>query len=78
MALAYTFALQKCDPSPIYIFDEIDANLDTNTRQRYNNFTNLTFHKVHCHMYVIINKTTGHLLKALQLRKSRQIKESFC
>ena len=35
VALAYTFALQKCDPSPIYIFDEIDANLDTNTRKRY-------------------------------------------
>ena len=34
MALAYTFALQKCDPSPIYIFDEIDANLDSQTRKR--------------------------------------------
>jgi len=34
VALAYTFALQKCDPSPIYIFDEIDANLDAQTRKR--------------------------------------------
>ena len=34
VALAYTFALQKCDPSPIYIFDEIDANLDSQTREK--------------------------------------------
>ena len=34
VALAYMFALQKTDPSPIYIFDEIDAHLDTNSRKR--------------------------------------------
>ena len=34
VALAYTFALQKCDPSPVYIFDEIDANLDAQSRRR--------------------------------------------
>merc|ERR1719192_1311681 len=34
VALAYMFALQKTDPSPIYIFDEIEAHLDTNSRKR--------------------------------------------
>lgn len=34
VALAYMFALQKADPSPIYIFDEIDAHLDENARQK--------------------------------------------
>ena len=33
VALAYMFALQKCDPCPIYVFDEIDANLDVRSRK---------------------------------------------
>ena len=33
VALAYMFALQKCDPCPIYVFDEIDANLDVTSRK---------------------------------------------
>ena len=33
VALAYMFALQKCDPCPIYVFDEIDANLDGRSRR---------------------------------------------
>jgi len=28
LALALIFAIQRCDPSPFYLFDEIDANLD--------------------------------------------------
>ena len=32
MALALVFAIQKCDPAPFYLFDEIDANLDTQYR----------------------------------------------
>jgi structural maintenance of chromosome 3 (chondroitin sulfate proteoglycan 6) len=31
-ALALIFAIQKCDPAPFYIFDEIDANLDAQYR----------------------------------------------
>jgi len=27
--LTTVFAIQKCDPAPFYLFDEIDANLDT-------------------------------------------------
>lgn len=32
VALALIFAIQKCDPAPFYLFDEIDANLDTQYR----------------------------------------------
>lgn len=31
-ALALIFAIQQCDPAPFYLFDEIDANLDTQYR----------------------------------------------
>jgi structural maintenance of chromosome 3 (chondroitin sulfate proteoglycan 6) len=29
VALALIFAIQRCDPAPFYLFDEIDANLDS-------------------------------------------------
>jgi len=32
VALATIFAIQKCDPAPFYLFDEIDANLDPDRR----------------------------------------------
>lgn len=32
VALATVFAIQKCDPAPFYLFDEIDANLDPQYR----------------------------------------------
>lgn len=31
-ALALIFAIQQCDPAPFYLFDEIDANLDSQYR----------------------------------------------
>jgi len=33
VALALIFAIQRCDPSPFYLFDEIDANLDSEKRR---------------------------------------------
>lgn len=33
VALALIFAIQACDPAPFYLFDEVDANLDTTYRQ---------------------------------------------
>ena len=28
VALAFIFAIQKCDPAPFYLFDEVDSALD--------------------------------------------------
>lgn len=33
VALALIFAIQRLDPAPFYLFDEIDANLDATHRQ---------------------------------------------
>lgn len=33
VALAMIFAIQKCDPAPFYLFDEIDAALDAQHRK---------------------------------------------
>lgn len=32
VALALIFAIQRCDPAPFYLFDEIDAALDSQYR----------------------------------------------
>lgn len=32
VALALIFAIQRCDPAPFYLFDEIDAALDAQYR----------------------------------------------
>lgn len=33
VALALIFAIQKCDPAPFYLFDEIDQALDSQHRK---------------------------------------------
>lgn len=32
VALALVFAIQRCDPAPFYLFDEVDAALDPKHR----------------------------------------------
>jgi len=32
VALALIFAIQRCDPAPFYLFDEVDQALDANYR----------------------------------------------
>lgn len=32
VSLAFIFALQRVDPTPLYIFDELDQNLDQQSR----------------------------------------------
>ncbi|KAM0746239.1 structural maintenance of chromosome protein 3 [Meredithblackwellia eburnea MCA 4105] len=34
VALALIFAIQKCDPAPFYLFDEVDSALDSQIRER--------------------------------------------
>lgn len=33
VAIGMIFAIQKCDPAPFYLFDEIDAALDPEHRK---------------------------------------------
>lgn len=45
VALATVFAIQKCDPAPFYLFDEIDANLDALYRTAVANMIRELAHK---------------------------------
>ena len=33
VALAFILAIQRCDPAPFYLFDEVDAALDPEFRR---------------------------------------------
>ena len=48
-ALALIFAIQKCDPAPFYLFDEIDANLD----EQYRTAVAHLVHKLSAHAQFI-------------------------
>ena len=39
VALALIFAIQRCDPAPFYLFDEVDAALDPKHRSAVGGWT---------------------------------------
>ena len=39
VALALIFAIQKCDPAPFYLFDEIDEKLKKQYHHQQNKFS---------------------------------------
>ena len=47
VALALVFAIQRCDPAPFYLFDEIDAALDANHRAAVAALVNRQAHDEH-------------------------------
>ena len=47
VALALIFAIQKCDPAPFYLFDEIDQALDAQHRKAVSG----TPHRPHTHTH---------------------------
>ena len=44
VALALIFAIQRCDPAPFYLFDEIDAALDPQYRTAVGSILFLTIY----------------------------------
>ena len=40
VALAFILAIQRCDPAPFYLFDEVDAALDPEFRIAIANLLN--------------------------------------
>ena len=65
VALALVFAIQKCDPAPFYLFDEIDANLDAQYRTAVAGTALLS-------LYVIEPILTGSVAMIHELSESAQ------
>ena len=50
VALALIFAIQKCDPAPFYLFDEIDQALDSHHRHSVAGMHMICIHII-CNVY---------------------------
>lgn len=50
VALTLIFAIQRCDPAPFYLFDEIDAALDPQYRTAVGSILELHFILAFMHM----------------------------
>jgi len=52
VALTLIFAIQKCDPAPFYLFDEIDQALDAQHRKAVAGTTELS---TYCVVHSVFN-----------------------
>ena len=66
VAMALIFAIQKCDPAPFYLFDEIDAALDSTHRQVFNS------------KMIASHDTYGFLCKKKSGSQPKCINDSIC
>lgn len=57
VALALIFAIQKCDPAPFYLFDEIDQALDAQHRKAVSG--KLSIVNLHCPGSLFTAATVG-------------------
>lgn len=61
VALALIFAIQKCDPAPFYLFDEIDQALDAQHRKAVSgtvmvlNLVMRTSLKILAYLFIVIS-----------------------
>jgi chromosome segregation ATPase len=62
VALTLMFAIQRCDPAPFYLFDEVDAALDTQYRTAVSSILFYIFLLVMFIIIVIIKKNHDLLL----------------
>ena len=80
VALTLIFAIQKCDPAPFYLFDEIDQALDAQHRKavagqwnhRFESIKTLKFHKcskINCHVLHFIKAFIGHFANSYSVPK---------
>lgn len=61
VALALIFAIQKCDPAPFYLFDEIDQALDSQHRKAVSGILEIEKFCFSCHIFI---NTIDELLNA--------------
>ena len=60
VALALVFAIQRCDPAPFYLFDEVDAALDPKYRSSvggYHSGIHTSVSLCHAHLFVNVHLT---------------------
>jgi len=63
VALTLIFAIQKCDPAPFYLFDEIDQALDAQHRKAVAGmFSEFCFLHVACKFYTVSQKNTHAIM----------------
>jgi len=59
VALALIFAIQKCDPAPFYLFDEIDQALDAQHRKAVAGKKNIFLMEIHLPQVALSEMTSS-------------------